>query len=225
MSSTFPCHSHVPDPRRVCLGGSNGTDTRLTRSFSSLPFTQPLAMPARIPPDTDPSRIATVCAFHLVLSTLHYGKNRARDGICIEEQLWADLPGQSYMQGILQRGQDRAISLLSLSSLFFKSLLIPCTNKTATLGYASATPSPELGVEALQNNDITLRDKNERPRSENGEMVRKLKVAGASREAFHSQFSSLKEANANQQDEIGTLWKVLVEVKDLHDRFVTDSDA
>ena len=118
VSSSFPCHSHVPDPRRVCLGGPDGTDTRLTRSFSSPPSAQPLAMPARISPDTDSSRIATVCAFHLVLSTLHYGKNRARDGICIGEQLWAGLSGQCDMQGILQRGQDRAISLLSLSSLF-----------------------------------------------------------------------------------------------------------
>ena len=98
MSSTSPCRSHVPDPPRVCLGGPNGIDTWLTKRFSSLPSTQPLAMPARISPDTDSSRIATVCAFHLVLSTLHTGKTELAMGSALESNY-----GQVYQDSVICR--------------------------------------------------------------------------------------------------------------------------
>jgi predicted RNase H-like nuclease (RuvC/YqgF family) len=132
---------------------------------------------------------------------------------------------QSDILGILQQEQDRAMSLLTLNPLL-SSLFISYANRAAALESASATPSSVSEEwKALQTTIATLREENEKLKSENREMARGLEAAEASQETFRSQVLSLKEANMTQQDDITSLRAELAEVKDKHDRFVVDSNA
>ena len=127
---------------------------------------------------------------------------------------------QSDILGILQREQDHAVALLSLSPLL-SSLFISYANRAA-----SSTPSPESEEwNALQTTITALQEENEKLKSDNLEVTEKLEVAAASREAFRSQVSSLREVNVTQQDDIESLRAELAEAEDKHDRFVVDSDA
>ncbi|KAF9645581.1 hypothetical protein BDM02DRAFT_3119983 [Thelephora ganbajun] len=132
---------------------------------------------------------------------------------------------QSDILAILQREQDHAMSLLSLSPLL-SSLFVSYANRAAALESASATPSPESEEwETLQSDIAALREENEKLKSENRELAVKLAAAEASQEAFRSQVSSLKEVNTIQQDEIKSLRAELVEAKDVYDLLMTDSSA
>jgi len=132
---------------------------------------------------------------------------------------------QSDILGILQREQDRAMSLLSLSPLL-ASLFVSYANQVAALESASATPSPESEEwKALQNTIDALQDEIKKLKSENVEVTEGLEGAEASREAFRSQVSSLKEVNATQQDDIKSLRAELAEAKDKYDRLLVDSNA
>jgi predicted RNase H-like nuclease (RuvC/YqgF family) len=126
--------------------------------------------------------------------------------------------------GILQREQDHAMSLLSLSPLL-SSLFISYADRAAVLESASATPSSESEEwKTLQATISALREENEKLKSETREVAGKLEAAEASQEAFHSQVLYLKEVNTTQQDDIGSLRAELVEAKDQHDRLVVDSN-
>ena len=117
------------------------------------------------------------------------------------------------------------MSLLSLSPLL-SSLFITYANKVAALESGSIAPSPESEEwKALQNSVATLRGENEKLKSENRDVVLKSEAVGASQEAFRSQISSLKEANAAQQEEIKSLWRELLEVKSQYGQLMTDSTA
>ena len=117
------------------------------------------------------------------------------------------------------------MSLLSLSPLL-SSLFVLYANRAATLEFANNTPSPD-GEEwkALQDTIAALREGNEKLRSENIEVMGELEAAAASQEAFHSQVSSLKEANVTQQDDVQPLRAELVKAKEKYDRFVVGSNA
>ncbi|KAF9642245.1 hypothetical protein BDM02DRAFT_3273540, partial [Thelephora ganbajun] len=109
------------------------------------------------------------------------------------------LATQNDILAILQREQDHAVLLLSLSPLL-SSLFISYADRAVTLQSASVTPSPEsMEWKALQSNIAALREENEKLKSENRELAVKLATAEASQEAFRSQVSSLKEVNATQQ--------------------------
>lgn len=132
---------------------------------------------------------------------------------------------QSDILGILQREQDHAISLLSLSPLL-ASLFISYANRAATLESASATPSSDSEEwKALHATITVLQEENEKLKSETQEMAGKLKTAEASHEAFRSQVSYLKEVNTSQQDDIKSLQAELVETNDWHDKLMADSSA
>jgi chromosome segregation ATPase len=132
---------------------------------------------------------------------------------------------QSDILGILQREQDHAVSLLTLSPLL-SSLFISYANRAAALESASATPSPECEEwKSLQTNIAMLREENEKLKLENREMAGGLEAAEASQEAFRSQVLSLKEVNTTQQDNIKSLRAELVEARDKYDRLVMDSNA
>jgi len=132
---------------------------------------------------------------------------------------------QSDVLGILQREQDHALSLLSLSPLL-SSLFISYANRAAALELASAVPSPESEEwKTLQTTVNTLREENEKLKLETRETAEKLEAAEASQEAFRSQVSSLKEVNATQQDDVKSLWAELFEAGDRYDRLVEDSNA
>ena len=132
---------------------------------------------------------------------------------------------QSDILGILQREQDHAISLLSLSPLL-ASLFISYANRAATLESASATPSSDSEEwKALHVTITVLQEENEKLKSETQEMAGKLKTAEASHEAFRSQVSYLKEANTSQRDDIKSLQAELVETNDWHDKLMADSSA
>ena len=132
---------------------------------------------------------------------------------------------QSDILGILQREQDRAISLLSLSPLL-SSLFISYANRAAALESAAATPSPSSEEwTALQTTVATLREENEKLKSENFEVTGKLEVAVASQEAFQSQVSSLRELNVTHQDDIKSLRSELSEAEEKYDQFVGSSNA
>ena len=132
---------------------------------------------------------------------------------------------QSDILGILQREQDHAVALLSLSPLL-SSLFVSYANRAAALESASATPSPD-GEErkALQDSIVALREENEKFRLENLEMAGELKATAASQEAFRSQVSSLKEVNTTQQEEIKLLRDELAEAQGKYDRLTLDSNA
>jgi len=131
---------------------------------------------------------------------------------------------QSDILGILQREQDHAMTLLSLSPLL-SSLFLSYANRAAALELASITPSPESEEwNVLQTAVATLREENEKLKSETHEMAEKLGVAEASQDAFRSQVSSLKELNAAQQDDAKSLWAELFEAGDKYDRLMEDSN-
>jgi len=132
---------------------------------------------------------------------------------------------QTDVLGILQREQDRAIALLSSSPLL-SSLFVSYANQAAAFEAASATPSAESEEwKALQNAIVTLREGIEKLESENVKVTEGLEAAEASREAFRSQVSSLKEVNTTQENEIKSLRAELAEAKEKYDRLMVDSNA
>jgi len=131
---------------------------------------------------------------------------------------------QSDILGILQREQDHAMALLSLSPLL-SSLFLSYANRAAALESAPVIPSPENEEwNVLQTAVATLREENEKLKSETREMAEKLEAAEASQDAFRSQVSSLKEVNATQQEDSKSLWAELFEAGDKYDRLVEDSN-
>jgi len=132
---------------------------------------------------------------------------------------------QSDIMGILQREQDHAMSLLTLSPLL-SSLLISYANRAAALESASATPSPDSEEwRALQATVAALREENEKLKLETRDMAGKLEAAEGSQEAFRSQVSNLKEVNTTQQDDIASLRAESSEVKNKYDRLTVDSNT
>jgi len=132
---------------------------------------------------------------------------------------------QNDILGILQREQDHAVALLSLSPLL-SSLFVSYANRAAALESASDTPS--LGTEerkALQDSIVALQEENEKLRLENLEAAGELKATAASQEAFRSQVSSLKEVNTTQQEDIRLLQQELAEARVKCDRLIVDSNA
>ncbi|KAF9642360.1 hypothetical protein BDM02DRAFT_2310510 [Thelephora ganbajun] len=135
------------------------------------------------------------------------------------------LATQNDILAILQREQDHAVSLLSLSPLL-SSLFISYADRAVTLESVSVTPSPESKEwRALQSDIAALREENSKLKSENRELAVKLATAEASQEAFRSQVTSLKEVNATQQGDIKSLQVELVKAKDTYDQLLMDSDA
>lgn len=138
-------------------------------------------------------------------------------------------PTPSNMQDdvlvILQREQDRAMSLLSSSPLL-SNLFVSYANRAADFESTCATPSPE-GEEwkVLRDGLAAMREENRKLKLENREMARDLEAAGASHEAFRSQVSSFKEVNTTQQSEIKSLRADLDKLEDLYDRLKRDSAA
>ena len=132
---------------------------------------------------------------------------------------------QSDILGILQREQDHAMSLLSLSPLL-SGLFVSYANLAAALESTPATPSPD-GEEwkALQATVTSLQRENETLKSDNCEMAEKLGTAKASQDAFRSQVSYLKEANTTQQGDVRSLRAELAEARDRHDRLMADSNT
>jgi FtsZ-binding cell division protein ZapB len=132
---------------------------------------------------------------------------------------------QSDIIGILQREQDHAIALLSLSPLL-SSLFVSYANRTAALESTSTTPSPESQEwKGFQATITALQEEVEKLKSENVEMAGGLGAAAASQEAFRSQISCLKEANTSQQGNIMSLQAELIEANDQHDRAIVGSNA
>lgn len=116
------------------------------------------------------------------------------------------------------------MALLSLSPLL-SSLFLSYANRAAVLESTSVIPSPESEEwNALQTTVATLREENEKLKSEAHEMAGKLGIAEASQEAFRSQVSSLRDVNAAQQEDIKSLWAELFEAGDKYDRLVEDSN-
>ena len=174
--------------------------------------------------DTDSGPTVTVCIPHLVLPIL---LNRPRcQTFSRMGQITDSLsPVKNDILGILQREQDHAVELLSLSPLL-SSLFISYANRAAALETTSATPSPESEEwKSLQDTVAGLQEENEKLKLENLEVVGKMDAAMASREAFCSQVSSLKEVNTTQQGDIRLLRAELAEVKVEYDRLVADSNA
>ena len=117
------------------------------------------------------------------------------------------------------------MALLSSSPLL-ASLFVSYANQAAALESASATPSPESEEwKGLQNTIPMLQEEIKKLKSENLEIAEGLESAEASREAFRSQVSSLKEVNMIQEDGIKVLRVELAEAKDKYDRLVVDSNA
>jgi len=183
-------------------------------------------MPMHISPriDTDSGPTITVCAPHLVLLVFLYRPRRQT--FSRMSPITNSLPPtENDILGILQREQDHAVALLSSSPLL-SSLFVSYANRAATLESASATPSPESEEwKALRDTVTALQEENEKLKSENLEVVRKLEVAVASREAFCSQVSSLKEVNTTQQDDIGLLQVELAQAKDEYNRLMVGSNT
>lgn len=117
------------------------------------------------------------------------------------------------------------MSILS-SNPFLANLFLSYADRAAALGSASVAPSPESEERRpLRETVITLLVENQNLKSEAHGVIRKLETTGASRKAFHSRVSSLKDANAAQRDDINSLRAQLVEVEDKYDRFMADSNA
>jgi chromosome segregation ATPase len=132
---------------------------------------------------------------------------------------------QTDILGILQREQDRAIALLSSSPLL-ASLFVSYANQAAALESASATPSPESEEwKGLQNAIPILQEEIRKLKSENIEALEGLESAEASREAFRSQISSVKEINTTQDNDIKSLLVESTEAKEKYDRLMVDSNA
>jgi len=183
-------------------------------------------MPMHIPSSigTDSSRIDTVRSYSVLLFTLinPYVQPLFKMGPITTPLSPAT---QSDILGILQREQDHALSLLSLSPLL-SSLFISYANQAAALALSPVTPSPESEEwKTLQTTIATLREENEKLKSENREMAEKLGATEASQEAFRSQVSSLKEVHTTQQTDIKSLWAELFEAGDKYDRLLEDSSA
>ena len=117
------------------------------------------------------------------------------------------------------------MALLSSSPLL-SSLFVSYANQAAAFEAASATPSPESEEwKAFQNAVATLQEEIKKLKSENLEVTEGLGVAEASREAFRTQVSSLKEVNATQRGDIESLREEVTEAKDKYDRLLADSNA
>jgi len=132
---------------------------------------------------------------------------------------------QGDILAILQREQDHAMSLLSLSPIL-SSLFISYANRIATLESAPATPSPESeDWKALQDTVAALREKNDKLESENRDMVGNLATATSSQEAFRTLVAALKEDAAIQQDDFRMLRQQCVEGTDRYNRLVAESNS
>ena len=132
---------------------------------------------------------------------------------------------QSDILGILQREQDHAIALLSLSPLL-SSLFVSYANRTAALESASATPTPESEEwKALQNTIAVLREERDKLKSENRETVKKLETAETSGEAFRYRFMSLREDLEIQQDSFKMLVAQCAEGKDRYEWLMAEKDS
>jgi FtsZ-binding cell division protein ZapB len=130
---------------------------------------------------------------------------------------------QSDILGILQRERDHAMTLLSSSPLL-ASLFVSYANQAAAL--EASTPSTKSGEWKILENTVTrLQNEIDILKPENLEMTERLTAAAASLEAFCSQVSSLKEANAAQQLDIGSLRAELLEFKDKYNRLVENLNA
>ena len=117
------------------------------------------------------------------------------------------------------------MALLSSSPLL-ASLFVSYASQAAALESASATPSPESEEwKALHDTVAILQEEIRKLKSDNLEMTEGLEAAEASREAYRSQISSLKEVNTSQVDDIGSLRAELTETRKMYDRVVVDSDA
>jgi hypothetical protein len=132
---------------------------------------------------------------------------------------------QSDILEILQREQDHAMSLLSLSPLL-SSLFISYANRAASLESAAAAPSPD-GEEckALQTTIAVLREENDQLGSENREMAGRLEAAATSQEAFRALVAVLKEDAEIQQDGFRILAAQCSEGNDRYKRLVEESNA
>jgi predicted RNase H-like nuclease (RuvC/YqgF family) len=132
---------------------------------------------------------------------------------------------QSDILEILQREQDRAVSLLSSSPLL-ASLFVSYANKAAALDSATATPTSESDEwKTLENTIATLQEEVDRLKPENFEMAKSLEAVAASQEAFRSQVSTLKEVNATQLGDIKTLRTELFEARRRHDQLLVGSNS
>lgn len=125
---------------------------------------------------------------------------------------------------ILQREQDHAVSLLSLSP-FLSSLFISFAGRATALEPVPATPPESEELKALQAAVTTLRVRNEKRGSGVRGTVGRSELAEASQEAFHFQIASLKETNRTQQDDINSMRAELSEAKEKYDQLMVDSNA
>ena len=182
-------------------------------------------MPMHIPPsiDTTPDHIATVrthrfTSFSCLNRLRHQVPSRMGP---ITNSLSPATQGD--ILAILQREQDHAMSLLSLSPLL-STLFISYANRTAALELASATPSPESeDRKTLQTTVTALREKNDKLESENRDMAGKLEAAASSQEAFRNLVAALKEDVKDQQDGFRTLTEQYTEGSDRYNRLVAES--
>lgn len=106
------------------------------------------------------------------------------------------------------------------------SLFVSYVNRAAALESTTAAPSPDSeDWKNLRAKITPVREENEKLKSENREVVRKLEAAIASQEALRSQVLSLMEVNTTQHDDIKSLRAELIEAKDKYHRFMVDSNA
>ena len=127
---------------------------------------------------------------------------------------------QSDILEILQREQDRAMTLLSSSPLL-ASLFVSYANQAVAL--ESFTPSIESEEWKMLENTVSgLQREIDKLKPENLEVKDRLTAAAASLEAFRSQVASLKEINVAQQHDTDSLRAELFESKGKYDRHVED---
>ena len=131
---------------------------------------------------------------------------------------------QSDILGILQREQDHAVTLLSLSPLL-SSLFVSYAHRAAALESTSSTHSTESEQKAHQTAVAAFREENERLKLENLDVARRSEAVAASQETFRAHISSLKEVIATQQNDIKSLRAELVEGREKHDRLVVERAA
>ena len=133
------------------------------------------------------------------------------------------LATENDILGILQREQDHAMSLLSLSPLL-SSLFISYANRVVALESTSATPSPDSEEwKSLRATIAALREENGKLVSENREMAGKLETAAASQEAFRTLVAVLKEDTESQQDGFRMLTRQCTESNEKYSRLVAKS--
>ena len=128
---------------------------------------------------------------------------------------------------ILQQEQDHALSLLSLSPLL-SSLFISYATRAGSAGSTPSTysPSPESDEwKSLQDTVTILTEENEKLKSEIREIAGKLEVAEAFQEVLRSQVSSLKDLNANREEDVVSLRTQVSEAQQKCDRLAEDSNA